>query len=170
MARNITTVTHADGTVSRRTSASAIYAFAVEVKRDRRHEALCLRESADAADARAARFDALAETGAVTETRKPWAFGGEYVTLYVGGEFATSFVSDRDERPSDEDARAKVRAYADGARKHAATLRDRAATLDAGPEFTYGIYRWSRTAALAEKGLREVVLHGRGEARVVPVD
>lgn len=169
MARKFT-VTHADGTVSTRTSQRAEYAFAVEVKSDKREEARSLRETAAKSDERAAHLDAVAETGAVTEQRRPWAFGGEYVSLYVGGEFAGSYTTKGDEPLTEEALRERVRATAAQARKHAETCRARADVLDAGPEFTYGVFRWSRTAALAEKGMREVVLHGRGEARVVPVD
>jgi hypothetical protein len=169
MARKFT-VTHTDGTVSRRSSARAEYAFAVEVKTDERDHAAHLRARAAEVSARQAEV-LVAAQGDITEERKPWPFGGEYVTLKVGGEFATAYPTERDERPSDEAIRAALLDQAAQMTKNIDGLRAQADRLDAGPEFTYGVYRWSRTEALAAKGAKEVTwLTGRSSVRVVPVD
>jgi hypothetical protein len=169
MART-TTVTHPDSTVSKRSSARAEYGFAVEVKTDEREHAARLRAEADANVARQAAMLAAAE-GVITEERKPWPFGGDRVTVHVGGEYATAWNTDRDERPSEEAAREAVREFAAQMTAGIESRRRSADALDAGPEFTYGVYRWSRTEALAAKGAKEVTwLRGRSSVRVVPVD
>jgi hypothetical protein len=176
MARKFT-VTHTDGTVSRRSSARAEYAFAVEVKSDMREEASALRDNAKARDEHAAKCDAAALLGEVTEESRPWSRGATYTEVSVGGEWAGSYVTAGPEggweraRLTDDAYRAEVARKAEEARENAAAYRAKADALDAGPEFTYGVYRWSRTAALAEKGAREVTwLKGRSSVRVVPVD
>jgi hypothetical protein len=176
MART-TTVTHPDSTVSKRTSARAEYGFAVEVKTDMREQAEALRANAVARDEHAARCDAAALLGEVTEESRSWSRGATYTDVSVGGIWAGAYIVAGTEggyeraRETDEAYRAKVAQDAEEARANAADYRAKADALDAGPEFTYGVYRWSRTAALAEKGLREVTwLKGRSSARVVPVD
>lgn len=177
MASRVTTVSHPDGTVSKRTSARATYTHAAVVKTDEREQAEHYRALAAAAEAEAQRQDAAALLGKVTEESRPWSRGATYHDVYVGGQWAGSYVTagpeggwDK-ERLTDDEYRAAVARSAESSRESAAQYRATADAKDAGPEFTYGVYRWSRNAALAAKGAAEVNwLKGRSTVTVERVD
>ena len=169
MSRRITTVTHPDGTVSKRTSARATYGFALEVKWDKRAEGAEKRQAATQWKADSESMTEAVANGEITEQRRPWSGGREYVDLYINGHYATAYVTDR-ERPTDDAIRAALAEYAEHAFENATAYNRLATECETGPEFTYYVTRWSRTADLAEKGRNETRLIGRSTARVVPVE
>lgn len=172
MARK-TTVTHPDGTVDTRTSKSRVYSHAVVREVSREALVATAQARVDSARESLAKAEDLAERltpEAVTETRKPWAFGGEYVTLHAFGEYLDAYVAPRDEAPSFEALKAGVEERAarslaylgDVLAAHAATA------AKTGP--VYGVVRWSSTEALATKAaLGEFAANGSGvKVYVVP--
>jgi len=182
-----TTVTHPDGTVSKRTSQNAIYAFAVETTVDRWEEAGQLRRLADENDVEAERLRTAFSADDVIEESRPWMYGGTRVNVTLrahdGGKnkWIGAYMLDENgvvkNREGNEDAAnesewraAKIAEYIVAEHRYAAQNRERAATLDAGPQFTYHIARWSRSAALAEKGSNEFRNSRYANVRVVPVD
>jgi hypothetical protein len=168
---NVTTITHPDGTVSKRKSESRIYTHGVVICRSR--ESLVEDELATAAlyDGHAATAE-RAVGGEITESRSSWSGGLEYISLKLDGQYAESYVSDR-ERPTDEELRDGMRKRVAENEARAAKCRDRAEELRRGPAADYGVLRWSSRADLAHKAASgeygSLVRPGVSIA-VVPVD
>jgi hypothetical protein len=169
--KRTTTVTHPDGTASKRTSQRAEYRFAVVVETDQRHEAEALRSFAEGRAAEAWSMLRAAETLPIDEIVTPLV-GRPYHRFHIGGHYAGAYHEGSQVRPTPEEIRHRLMDDAERLRQYATTLREQADALDAGPEITYSVYRWSRSADLAEKGRLEIVdsLGGRSRAYVVPVD
>lgn len=178
---NTTTVTHADGSVSKRSSVRATYTHAVVVSRTAASIAAKHRAEAAKCLTAAAEYDVAAQ-GEILRKQdgKPGSWLGVRTTVTVGGTYADSTFADGEggrssERAplTDEQARAAVQAYGDNARERATQSEERAAKAEAGPAVTYAVLRWSSRADLAQKaaagefaGLRTEGV----EVYVVPVD
>jgi hypothetical protein len=146
-----TTVTHPDGTVSKRTSESRTYTHAVVISRTRESLVADEMSNAAAADERA-RIAAAAVGGEVTEESRSWSGGLRYITLFLGGEYAGAHVSDKP-RPSDEELREGMRKRVKESEARAQEYRDKAAKLGRGPAMQYGVLRWSSRADLAHSAV-----------------
>lgn len=177
MAKNITTVTHADESVSKRSSASAVYTHAVVVKTTR--ETLVARAEANAkrAEEAAAEYREAAAKGSVVHTVDTYRASGYSTTdVTLGGVFVAMFQTNTDGSAkygsdiSDADARAKVEAYAAGCDDTAKGYRASAAKHLAGPEAVYDVVRWSRRFDLAAKAAQGEFAHAGDEVTVVAVD
>lgn len=152
MAGNKTTVTHPDGTVSKRTSKTRSYTHAVVLEQTRDYLVDQALTTAAVHDRAAEAFVKAAASGDITEERRDWTGGRTYISLYLGGKFADSYVDDRP-RPSDDELRAKHLKRAAEQRAGAEKYRKLAATHAAGPEAVYGVLRWSSRADLAHKAV-----------------
>ncbi len=176
-----TTVTHPDGTVSKRSSVRAVYAFAVETTTDQRAAAEGDRKAAAEAEAEAVRLlTAFSPDDIIEEHRLFGGYGGQAKSDMVsvslrahdGGKdhWLRHYVIRPDGTIEDPiDVHAEIQKDLANYASNVAQRRATAARLDAGPAVKYGVARWSRTQALAEKGANEY----RGyfaNIRVVPVD
>ncbi|HMM95387.1 hypothetical protein [Phycicoccus sp.] len=170
-------VTLPDGTVEKRNSKTRTYTHAVVYEQDNAKAAQSLREQAAAQRAKGEDLRKKADTGKITETRRPWGGGAEYVDVYVGGEYVAggpigSNLPDF-ERPTDDELRAKLRGYADGRDREAERLDAKADRLDAGPDKSYSVLRWSGSEQNARSGSRSkefAHLAETGRLYVTPVD
>jgi hypothetical protein len=177
-----TTVTHPDGTVSKRKSANALYAFAVEVTTDQRKVAANQRQEAEEARLNAARARAAADLGKIVEETRPWMRDMTRLTYYLmapGGEkvyagAATVYADGtihRDTKNNGEEGDSPVEYVRNSAERYdamAVHYDEMAVALDAGPALAYGVVRWSRTQVLAEKGANE--FRHYAQVRIVAVD
>ena len=148
------TVTHPDATVSTRSSVRATYTHAVVLGSPRGVKIAAAESSLVAFRSDLERLQEALETGAVTEERRPWSFGGEYVTHYVGGEYATGYPEERGLKTDDE-VRALLAEQIDAKRAFLPRIEAGLTEALAAPEVTYSVLRWSSSAANAAKGLRE---------------
>lgn len=157
MARKITTVTHPDGTVSRRTSERADYQFAVVVTEAA--ETLALEEDAraDLCRAEAEALQAALADGTVTTTTRPWSGGGAYVDVSIGGAWAAGGVdcpAEGKAAPTEAEALAKLAEQITSRLANAAWHDERAAAHRAGAPTRYRVVRWSARAANAYQAAR----------------
>lgn len=175
MARKIFTVTHADGTVSKRTSESRTYTHAVEV--GTRRSTTVAREEAAVAEMRqrVATLEAALADGTMTRAERPWWGGTEtYVTVSIGGEYAGAWVETLEGEPKKpeevldvEAAKASIASRIEQERHTLARYEDRARLAERGPEIAWTVLSWSSSAALAEKASRSA---RHDVVRVVAVD
>lgn len=149
-----TTVTFPNGQVATRTSKSKVYTHAVVVSVTREAEAASFRAIAESllkqeAEAREA------STGEYTQESKPWSFGGEYVTQYLGGMYAGAYTTSSPERQQSIGAlRVAMIEQAESHARYAAQYEAKAVATEAGPEMLYGAWSWSSSRALAEKAAK----------------
>lgn len=173
MARSIFTVTHPDGTTSTRTSQRATYTHAVVLARPRAGRVTAAQQAVDTVREQTATLEEDLTNGKRTETSKPWVYGGEYVTIHLGSTFATSYITPRDERPTDEQVRDAVKAHIENRRRSLAEHEAFLTAQEEGPEVEYTVMRWSSRADLANKALAEFQRNAArygGTLTVVPVD
>jgi hypothetical protein len=194
MAGNTTTVTHPDGTVSKRTSKTREYTHAIQVSpADPYILAEHFRREAVKADRMAAKLRDAADVGTITIRSRGFAQDGDSLHSHV----ATLLGTDREIYtwcskdgqmntypepypagavvvPADQGLRANARRQADAYTASAVKLREQAdATLAAGaPVGAWTVERWSSRQDLAMKALGTFAyLTERGhQVRVVPVD
>lgn len=156
-----TTFTHADGTVSTRNSKTRVYEWAVEFKTDNHLVAAYEAEQVKERKAEAAAFAEAVEADKVVAKSKPWSRGGSYVDFslvhpetqekfWIGAE-----VRDEDGKPSREawDKAAEIAKSTENWKNSIARAEERIAALLAGPQYTYGIARWSERRDSAEKAV-----------------
>lgn len=186
-------MTHPDGTISTRGSKTRTYGYAVEIAPAPAEKVAAeLTRLAAECTTKAAAFRAAADNGKATMQSR--GFSGRHATgpnshqaTLTGTDGYIYTWCDADARTQDRHddnggtvhavaylvryARDMADEYDQQAAKYAATAAE---TLAAGtPVGEYGILRWSSTAALAAKGLRELgdYYAARGHAlRVVAVD
>lgn len=147
MGKRTTTVTHPDGTLSTRTSKTMAYSHAVESKLDMRALAATKREEAEAERAELGRFVEAVKGGRVLTE----ASGSVYVVGEGGWRVWIGHHTEADPL----DRKAGVRWVLARHKERAAKLDAEAEQAETGPAYTYGVYRWSNSEALAAKGLRE---------------
>ncbi|WBQ03829.1 hypothetical protein [Kribbella sp. CA-293567] len=174
-----TTVTHPDGTVSKRNSVSKVYTHAIEVADDNHMEAAELARLAERREAEAEQYSRALAEGHVVIRAERWAFGGRRLKfalidtatdaeLYAGAHIVT------DEgvlatNSKEADVPSSAAHTIESLTADAARLRKQAAKLAAGPQTSYGVVRWSQTERSAVAALASFNRAGR-VARVVPVD
>lgn len=191
MAPQVFTVTHQDGTVSRRTSVSAAYAFAIVVEPaqpSRYADRLDLRAAALEREAEVYRY--AADQGRVKIVPRPYAAGTkvshegflqgteglERPSWYCDAQGVGTYYEGSEEvsLPIQEIVVRRAREAADRAEEGAKEARKEAASVRAAgvPVGTYGVVRWSRRRDLAEKALSAFAFfEEKGHTlRVVPVD
>jgi hypothetical protein len=171
-----TTVTHPDGTVSTRSSASATYTHAVEQREDVWATAKLHRNVAADKREEKTRFIAAVRAGRIAvrkdskhfdsvyllgEGREEWWLGSnDYAMPSIGREASTL------------DRKTAIREWLANADSLAATFDRHADKAEAGSQYSYGVVRWSMSHENATKGLRE--FEGRNlptsTFRVVAVD
>ena len=183
MARKVTTVTHIDGTVSKRASVTRTYSHAVEVTTNQREVATNLLAAALRDDDEVARLFTISFPLTTREERKPWGRNGEtrvtfYAVapegrgddVYLGADVirADGTVDETYHTATDflAELKADVTRYVDSAVRN----RAYADMLNEGPELTYTIVRWSSSAVNAEKGSHEWLGRGYAAVKVVEVD
>jgi hypothetical protein len=158
-----TTFTHADGTVSSRNSKTRVYEWAVEFKTDNHLVAAYEAEQVEKRKAEAADFAVAVADGGFVSTSKSWSRGQTYVDFYVKhpetGEnyWLGAEVRDADgevKSPHQPFSRAEeVAKSAENRKNSIARAEERIAALLAGPQYTYGIARWSERRDSAEKAV-----------------
>jgi hypothetical protein len=168
-----TTVTHPDGTMSTRNSASATYTHAVEQREDVWATAKLHRAQAQAQREEKARFIAAVRAGRISVRKDSKFFDGVYLLgegeeWWLGGnDHATAYKG-----ASTLDRKAAIREWLANADRLAATFDRDADKAEAGPQYSYGVVRWSQSLLNANKGMRE--FEGRNlptsTFRVVAVD
>jgi hypothetical protein len=172
----VTVFTHADGTVSTRSSNTRVYGWAVEIKEDR--HAWARAELADLPNEEALlnAFERAADDGERAAEHQAWQSGADHVDFYIiDPETERSFwigseIRHADgtiTRPFDESAEIdKMYAH-----KSAHLARRREAALEAlnGPQYRYGIARWSERRDSAEKALTTFGDRAHSFVRVVEV-
>lgn len=195
MAGNITTVTHPDGTVSKRTSKTRTYTHAIQVSpADPRILAASMLRQADLNAAQAAKLRAAADAGVVfiksrgfADSRPDSLHSHQAILKGTNREIFTwcSATGQTDTFPQpwpapsvvgnvEQSLRADARKQADGLDAGAVSLRaDAADILKAGvPVGSWSVERWSSRWDLADKALGTFAyLAERGhQVTVVPVD
>lgn len=162
-----TIVTHPDGTVSTRTSRSAIYTYAVEQIKDMR--AYAAGERAEGAKVRAERerFIAAVRAGKITK-EAPNKMGRTHYNLMGEGDESWWLGSEAEGEPLDRKEAVRrvlgdLAARADGYHK-------RADDAEAGPKFTYGVLRWSANYDNASRALSTFSDWRHITVRVVPAE
>lgn len=183
MART-TTVTHPDGTVSKRTSKSRAYTHAVVHVETRAHRVADARADLARAQEQVTKYAAMLADGVVAngerDLRPAGAFLGSRQFLTMAGQYASSYFFDdsipgkteAEQRPSDEAVIAGVQEWHDKAVAYVARAEAAVAKAEASPEVTYGVVRWSSRADLAVKAVAEferLAVHG-SRLDVVEVD
>jgi hypothetical protein len=142
-----TYVTHPDGTRSQRKSATMAYTHAVEVREDMWIEAKRLHALATARREYLARYITAVRAGRVrTED------GG---STYVVGEGDETFYIGHHSEAQPLDRKASVRDRLADYKERAAKAEAEAREAESGPQYRYGVMRWSQSRANANKGLLE---------------
>lgn len=162
-----TTVTHPDGTVSMRASVNNVYVYAVERREDMWATAKIHREQAEAKREEKARFIAAVRAGRIA-VRRDSKFYDSVVLLGEGEEWWLG--GHKESEPLDR--KAAVREWLANADRLAAVFDRDADKAESGPQYHYGVVRWSMSHENATKGLRE--FEGRSfptsTFRVVPAE
>jgi hypothetical protein len=167
MAKAATTyVTHEDGTRSQRKSATMSYTHAVEVREDMWVAAKQHQAEADKRNAEVARFIAAVKVGRV----RTEASG----SVYVLGEGDEKFWIGHHSEAEPLDRKSGVRDWLKRYKERAATKESEAREAESGPQYRYGVIRWSQSRENANKGLLEFERRYAGipghKFRVMPVD
>lgn len=164
-----TVVRHPDGTVSTRNSKSAIYTYAVETIQDNRSWAAGQRAEATKLRAERERFIAAVRGGRVS--REPENKLG-LTHFHLNGEDGERWWlgSEDHETGSKLDRKESVRKTLKLLAEGAESYDRKAAEADAGPEYSYGVARWSGSHENATKALAEFAGWAHTTVRVVPAD
>lgn len=169
-----TVVTHPDGTQSTRNSGTMIYTYAVEGREDR--WAYAKLQHAAAADTRAAKakFIEAVRGGKVVTSAGRVKSSPDYAHVYVEHASGERFYIGSQERPTEPlDRKQAVRdRLAEFDSMAAAHERD-AREAEAGPQYAYGVWRWSQNHENATKAMRDFERnHKQGITtfRVVPAE
>lgn len=189
MTARTTTVTHPDGTVSKRTSSTRIYEYAIEVGPAPAETTAASKErEADQLTARAENLRDAADTGRITIADRQLGPNCSELITHVARLAYTNLYTwcsadGRTERGHGETLTVVgVREYlATAARDSAAWLEESAAKLrneaaairaDGKPVGDYGVLRWSASYANAAKALPSFDYYAKQgyTLRVVPVD
>jgi hypothetical protein len=152
MARK-TVVMHPDGTQSTRNSANNIYTYAVEQREDMWATAKLHRQQAEAHREEKARFIAAVRAGRIAVRADSNHFDsiyllGEGEEWWLGGDYAS-----RNGEPLDR--KAAIREWLANADRLAGIFDRDAGKAEAGPQYAYGVMRWSQSYDNAHKGMRE---------------
>lgn len=162
-----TTVTHPDGTTSTRTSASMVYAFAVERREDLWETAKTQRKVAADKRAEKARFITAVRAGRIAVR------GGKFFEgVYLLGEGGEEWWLGAHTEAEPLDRKAAVRTWLPDCDALAAAYEDHAAKAESGPQYQYGVMRWSQSHENALKGLQEFqrANYSTSTFRVVPAE
>jgi hypothetical protein len=169
-----TVVTHPDGTQSTRSSVGYVYTHAVECREDMWAVAKLHRQEAFNKRAEKERFIAAVRAGRIAVRRDAKFFDSVYLLgeggeeWWLGGDDHASKELDRE--ASKLDRKAAVRKWLADADSLAARYDAEAGSAEAGPQYRYGVVRWSQSHANAAKGLREFEGRTSSTFRVVPAE
>jgi hypothetical protein len=173
----MTVVTHPDGTESTRRSETMIYTYAVESREDRWVYARIQYEEAKAMRAQKAKFVEAVKGGKVVRKATPMHSSPNYRTVELehadGERFYLGSEGGYSDPEGGMDLKAEVRrVLADFDKRAEAHERD-ARKAEAGPQYSYGVWRWSQSSENALKAMNEFTKnHKRGITtfRMVPAE
>lgn len=162
-----TVVTHPDGTQSTRNSATMTYTHAVEIREDRHALAKLWRKIAEEKRAERERFITAVRAGRISVRPESALFE----TVYLLGEGGEEWYIGANMPDGPLDRKQAIRAMLADFESFAARYEADADSAEAGPQFGYGVVRWSQSEANARKGLAEFERNrASSDYRVVPVD
>lgn len=166
------TVTHPDGSVSKRSSQNALYTFTIVREVSLAARVTKAEETMRSAQEMLDNAIRARAAGVVTHMGRPWFEGSTYVNVEVGGEWITSYVSPKVEPMSDAEALALQDVKIVGYREYLEHTTEGLDKARRGPQMRYKVMRWSRTRDLATKALSEFGKYPNRGVReyVVPVD
>lgn len=154
MAAKKFTVTHPDGTVSKRSSQSREYTHAVVEAVQRQYFVDQAQERVDDLRKHIANLQEALKADHLDKSTTPWAFGGTRTSAYLGGQYVTAWNDAEGEPAQDlslEDAREIFETRIKETRVRLAQALARVEQEKARPEISYGAVRWSSSEALALK-------------------
>lgn len=148
------TVTHPDGTVSKRSSQSREYTHAVVEAVTRQYFVDLAQSRVDDLRKFIAQHEEALKADYVAKETARWAFGGTRTSAYLGGQYVTAWNDKEGETPQDlslEDAREIIQERIRETRVRLAQALARVEQEKARPDLSYGVVRWSSSEALAIK-------------------
>lgn len=146
----LTTVTHPDGSVSKRTSKSHVYTYAVEVAIPRAYYVTEAEDGLERCLRVRAEVEAALADGTIVRACDPWSRSQTWETATVGGHYATSY-DNRREIPSDDVVLARLARSLDSTQESERSRRKTLAKAQNMPETVYKTARWSSREDLARK-------------------
>lgn len=166
-----TIVTHPDGTVSTRTSRSAIYTYAVEQIKDMRAYAAGERAEGVKVRAERERFIAAVRAGKVAKrVGHPGLGATDHYLIGEGGEEWWLGHEGGRNNIAPVDRKASIRKTLADLAKRADGYDLRAEDAEVGPEFTYAVLRWSANYDNASRALSTWADWPYITVRVVPAE